>query len=79
MSEKRANHHQEPAEAQGAQPPHPEEPAEGSSEDVEAPGTERAGETDKAAEEAQPSHHPVEPAEGSEEDVQAPGAERAGS
>ena len=79
MAEKRANHHQEPVEAEGVQPPHPEEPAEGSVEDAEAPGAERAGETDKVAEEAQPSRHPMEPAEGSEEDVQAPGAERAGS
>ena len=79
MTEERANHPQEPAEAEGVQPPHPEEPAEGSVEDVEAPGAERAGETDKAAEGAQPSRHPMEPAEGSEEDVQAPGAEQAGS
>ncbi len=54
----------------------PEEPAEGSIEEVEAPGAERVGETDKVVtEEAQPSRHPMEPAEGSEEDVQASGAE----
>lgn len=32
---------QEPAEAEGVQPPHPEEPAEGSAEDVEASAAER--------------------------------------
>jgi len=57
---------------------HPQEPAEGSDEDVEAPGAERAGETDKDVEGAQPGQYPVEPAEGSEEDVDAPGADRAG-
>ena len=62
MTDEQVNHPQEPAEAEGAQPSHPEEPAEGSSEDVEAPGAERAGETDKATEEAQPSQHPMEPA-----------------
>ena len=43
MTDEQVNHPQEPAEAEGAQPPHPEELAEGSSEDVEAPGAERAG------------------------------------
>jgi hypothetical protein len=57
---------------------HPQEPAEGSDEDVEAPGAERVRDTDKDAEGAQPSQHPVEPAEGSEEDIDAAGAERAG-
>jgi hypothetical protein len=57
---------------------HPQEPAGGSDEDVEAPGAERAGETNKDAEGAQPSQHPVDPAEGSEEDIGAAGAERVG-
>ncbi len=57
---------------------HPQEPAEGSDEDVETAGARRAGETDKAAEGVRPSRHPEEPAEGSEEDVQAPGAEKVG-
>ena len=57
---------------------HPQEPAEGSDEDIEAPGAERAGETNKVAEGAQPSQHPVCPAEGSEEDIGAAGAERVG-
>ncbi len=57
---------------------HPQEPAEGGDEDVEAAGAERAGETDKGAEGARPSRHPEEPAEGSEEDVDAAGSERAG-
>jgi hypothetical protein len=57
---------------------HPQEPAEGGDEDVEAAGAQRAGETDKTTEGTGPSGHPEEPAEGSEEDVQAPGAEKAG-
>jgi hypothetical protein len=58
---------------------HPQEPAEGSDEDVEASGAERAGETAEATEEGPlPSQHPEEPAEGSEEDVNAAGADRAG-
>lgn len=57
---------------------HPQEPAEGGDEDVENPGAERAGETDRETDGAHPSRHPEEPTEGSEEDVQAPGAERAG-
>ena len=57
---------------------HPQKPAEGSDEDVEVPGAERIGDTDKNAEGAQPNQHPVEPAEGSEEDIDAAGAERAG-
>ena len=56
---------------------HPQETAEGSDENIEATGAERAGETNKAAEEPLPSQHPEEPAEGSEEDVNAAGADRA--
>ena len=59
-------------------PQHTQEPAEGSDEDVEAGGAERAGETDKDAEGSQPAQHPQEPAEGSEEDVEKRGAEEAG-
>jgi hypothetical protein len=59
-------------------PQHTQEPAEGSDEDVEAAGAERAGETDKDAEGSQPDQHPQEPAEGSEEDVEKRGAEEAG-
>ncbi len=60
-------------------PQHPQEPAEGGDEDVEAPGAERAGSTDAdTSDEARPSTHRQEPAEGAEEDVDAPGAERAG-
>ena len=61
---------------------HPREPAEGSEQDVGAPGADRPandrGATERADEEAGPSQHPAEPAEGGEEDVEAPGAERAG-
>ncbi len=57
---------------------HPQEPAEGSEENVEASGAERAGQTDRVTEEPLPSRHPKEPAEGREEDVNAAGVEQAG-
>ena len=61
---------------------HPQEPAEGSEQDVGAPGADRAGGERSVAEgandEARSREHPQEPAEGAEEDVGAPGAERAG-
>lgn len=61
---------------------HPQEPTEGSEEDVGAPGVDRSGNDTRATEntgdEARPSEHPAEPAEGGEGDVEAPGAERAG-
>ncbi len=63
-------------------PQHPREPAEGTDEDVGAPGAERAGSNEgsagNAGDEEQPSIHTQEPAEGGEEDVEAPGADRAG-
>ena len=52
---------------------HPQKPAEGEAEDVEAPGVERAGDpsnpatVDAVSEEAR-SAHPDEPAEGGEVD-----------
>ena len=64
-------------------PQHTREPAEGSDEEVEAAGAQRAeaqraGETDKGAHGAQQSPpHTEEPAEGSEEDVDTSGAEQA--
>jgi hypothetical protein len=58
-------------------PQHTQEPAEGSDEDVGAAGAERARETDKGAEGAQPAQHSQEPAEGSDEDVEERGAEEA--
>jgi len=61
---------------------HPQEPAEGSEQDVEAPGADRSGDdatkSESAGDEAKPSRHPEEPAEGGEENVEALGAERAG-
>jgi len=58
---------------------HPQEPAEGGVEEVEAPGADRPssgeGTTERAGE--RPSAHPQEPAEGGEEDVDASGAEQA--
>lgn len=61
---------------------HPKVPAEGSEQDVGAPGADRAGNDtgtiETAGDEAEAPKHPNEPAEGGEEDVQAPGAERAG-
>ena len=62
---------------------HPQEPAEGGEEDVQAPGAERAGGDQRdqggASDQTWPSRHPQEPAEGGEEQVEAPGAERAGN
>jgi hypothetical protein len=58
---------------------HPQEPAEGGAEGVEAPGADRSssgeGTTEGAGERT--STHPQEPSEGREEDVEAPGAEQA--
>lgn len=62
---------------------HPQEPAEGSEEDVEAPGAEKAGEdrgtADGTSAEERSYEHPQEPAEGGEDEVEAPGAEKSGS
>ena len=55
-------------------PVHPQEPAEGADEDVEAPGAEKPGDpanpasADDASEEKR-SRHPEEPAEGGEDQV----------
>ena len=62
-------------------PAHPQEPAEGGDEAVEAPGAERSGDPSnpETAEEAggqQGSPHPQEPAEGGEDDEEAPGADK---
>ncbi len=60
---------------------HPEEPAEGAEEDVEAAGAEHAGDpstpaTAAAVSEEERSAHPDEPAEGGEDEEDAPGADR---
>ena len=63
---------------------HPQEPAEGADENVEAAGAERAERSGDpsnpgAAEDAggrQDSPHPQEPAEGGEDDAETPGADR---
>ncbi len=60
---------------------HPQEPAEGAEEDVEAPGVENAGDpsdpaTADAVSDEQRSAHPDEPAEGGEDQEDAPGAGR---
>ena len=60
---------------------HPQEPAEGADENVEAAGAERSDDPSNpgAAEEAggrQDSPHPQEPAEGGEDDAETPGADR---
>ena len=57
---------------------HPQEPAEGADENVEAPGVERAGdpsnpETADGASEEERSQHPEVPAEGGEGEVDASG------
>ena len=61
---------------------HTQEPAEGSDEDVGAPGAERAegaqGSFQNTDEEDAASTHTQEPAEGEDENVEAQGAERAG-
>lgn len=59
---------------------HPQEPAEGSEEDVGASGAEKAGDgvTEKPSDKERSSEHPQEPAEGGEEEVEAPGASRFG-
>ena len=57
---------------------HTRELAEGSDEDVQPTGAQRAGETDKGAHAAQQSSpHTEEQAEGSEEEVEPSGAEQA--
>ena len=58
-------------------PQHTRELAEGSDQDVQATGAQRAGETDKGAHGAQQSPHTEEQAEGSEEEVDTSGAEQA--
>lgn len=64
--------------------PHPQEPAEGSEENVDAPGAERpgdpanpstAGDSGKDAE-RRAAEHPQEPAEGGEDEEGAPGADK---
>ena len=57
---------------------HPQEPAEGSPEDIRASGAEgpEKEEGEGSIEDApKPGQHPQEPAEGSKEDVEARGAE----
>ena len=63
---------------------HPQEPAEGEPEDVEAPGVEKAGDpsnpaTADAVREEERSAHPDEPAEGGEDEVDEPGSGRPGN
>ena len=60
---------------------HPQEPAEGEPEAVEAPGVEKAGDPSNPAtagdmREKERSAHPDEPAEGGEDEVDEPGASR---
>jgi hypothetical protein len=64
-------------------PQHPQEPAEGGGDEVEAPGADKSSEgvdtPDRpGAGRDNPSDHPDEPAEGDEEDVGASGADRPG-
>jgi len=57
--------------------PHPQEPAEGSEEAVDASGADRTKEGAQGIPEDAPNQapHPQEPAEGGKEAVDAPGAE----
>jgi hypothetical protein len=64
-------------------PQHPQEPAEGGEDEVEAPGADKSSEGGGAPETpggegGKPSEHPDEPAEGGEGDVGASGADRPG-
>ena len=63
-------------------PQHTRKPAEGSDEDVGAPGAERGegaqGQFQNTDEEETTPTHTQEPAEGEDENVEAPGTERAG-
>ena len=63
-------------------PQHTREPAEGSDEDIGAPGAERAegaqGPFQNTDEDDTTPPHTREPAEGEDENVEAQGAERAG-
>ena len=60
---------------------HPQEPAEGSEENVQAPGADRPEGEEEIAQDVgagtRSRQHPQEPAEGAEQDVGAPGADRA--
>jgi hypothetical protein len=62
---------------------HPQEPAEGGDDDVEATGADKPGQDRETAEGASDQdrsrQHPQEPAEGGDDDVEAPGADRPGS
>ena len=61
------------------QPLHPQDPAEGAEDEIDAPGAQKSGdrETDKGpSAEERSAAHPQEPAEGGEDQVQAPGSER---
>jgi hypothetical protein len=61
---------------------HPQEPAEGEPEDVDAPGVEKAGDpsnpatVDAVREEERSEQHPDEPVEGGQDEVDEPGAGR---
>ena len=61
---------------------HPQEPAEGGDEEVEAPGADKPGQDRETAEGASAQdrsvQHPQEPAEGGDEEVEAPGADKPG-
>lgn len=62
--------------------PHPQEPAEGSEENIEAPGAEKAKETNTLGKPTDPdteensSKHPQEPAEGGDDKEGPPGADK---
>jgi hypothetical protein len=61
---------------------HPQEPAEGGDDEVEAAGADKPGQDRETAEGAsaqdRSGQHPQEPAEGGNEDVEAPGADKPG-
>jgi len=61
---------------------HPQEPAEGGDDEVEAPGADKPGQDRETAENAsaedRSKEHPQKPAEGGDDEVEAPGADRPG-
>ncbi len=63
------------------QPVHPQEPAEGGEDEVEASGADKAGDSDTGEgpdSEERSAEHPQDPAEGAEDQAQASGAEKSG-
>ena len=79
--ERNESHAKEATMSEERKPVHPQEPAEGAEEDVEAPGADKAGDpsnpaTAGAVGDEERTAHPAEPAEGGEDEEDVPGADR---